>query len=72
MRSHSTLINYLKNYINDFQTDWLDFAIFSYNTTVHNWTKFSLFELVFGNKARIPSHLTQDPMFKYKYDDYID
>lgn len=74
-RSQSTLINYLKNYINEFQTDWdnwLNFAIFSYNTTVHTSTKFSPFELVFGNKARIPSHLTQDPIFKYTYDDYID
>lgn len=74
-RSHSTLINYLKNYINIYQCDWdnsLDFAIFSYNTTVHTSTKFPPFELVFGNKARIPSHLAHDPIFKYTYDDYLD
>lgn len=74
-RSHATLADYLKHYINDNQTDWddwLDFSMFSYNTTTHTSTKFSPFELVFGNKANLPTSITKTPEFKYTYDDYFD
>lgn len=74
-RSHATLADYLKHYINDEQTDWddwLNFAMFSYNTSVHTSTKFSPFELIFAHQAHLPSSLTKTPEFKYTYDDYID
>lgn len=56
-RSHIVLIEYLKHYIQDY-TDWdklVSFAMFSYNTSVHEATKFTPYELVFGKIARIPS-----------------
>lgn len=74
-RSHATIADYLKHYINDKQSDWddwLDFCMFSYNTTVHTSTKFTPYELVFGNKAQLPTSITKDPTFKYSYDDYMD
>ena len=36
--------------------EWVDLAMFSYNTSVHEGTKFSPHELVFGRIAREPSH----------------
>lgn len=74
-RSHATLADYLKHYINQDQTnwdDWIDHAMFSYNTTPHTSTKFSPHELIFGTKPNIPSSITKEPEFKYTYDDYLD
>ena len=45
------------NYADGFD-DWdrlLPFAISAYNTSVHESTKFSKFELVYGRVARMPS-----------------
>lgn len=73
-RSHLTLADYLKHYVNDKQTDWdnwLNFAMFSYNTSIHTSTKFSPFELIFGIKPNLPSSITRTPEFKYTYDDYV-
>lgn len=74
-RSHRTLADYLKHFVKTDQSDWdewLDFAMFSYNTTVHSSSKFTPFELVFGYKLSLPSSVTKEPEFKYTYDDYID
>nr|CAI5863137.1 unnamed protein product [Callosobruchus analis] len=74
-RSQSTPPDYLKHYINNDQTDWdkwIDFAMFSYNTTIHTSTKFSAHELLFGNKPNIPSNIQQTPEFRYTYDNYLD
>lgn len=73
-RSHCTLADYLKHFVNDKQTDWdrwVDFAMFSYNTSVHTSTKYMPFELLFGIKPNIPASLTAKPEFKYTYDDYV-
>ena len=55
-RSHHVLTEYLKHYIlrNNWD-EWLDLAMFSYNTSVHERTKFTPHELVFGLLARVPS-----------------
>lgn len=74
-RTHHTLIQYLRHYINDKQTDWdewIPMAIFAYNTTVHSTTKFTPYELVFGIQPRIPSAITQSPEFYYTYDNYVE
>lgn len=74
-RTHSTLVDYLKHYITLDQTDWdswLDFATFSFNTSVHSSTKFTPFELLFGIKPSLPSQIVKEPEFKYTYDNYID
>lgn len=73
-RSHLTLKDYLKHYINEKQTDWdtyITFAMFSYNTAVHKSTRYTPYELLFGQKGYLPSSITQNPEFHYTYDDYI-
>lgn len=72
-RSHVTLKDYLKHYINNQQTNWDEYiasAMFTYNTHYHQSTKFTPYELIFGHKASIPSSLTNKPEFRYTYDDY--
>ena len=62
-RSHHVLWEYLKQYV-DKKREWdelLKLAAFSYNTSVHESTKFPPYELVFGRTARIP---TSDPVLE--------
>lgn len=74
-RNHSTLADYLKHCTNKDQSDWDDwvnFCIFSYNTTIHTSTKISPFELIFGTKAKLPSSITKSSEFKYTHENYAD
>lgn len=74
-RSHHTLSEYLTHYVNLDQSDWdswIDFAMFSYNTTPHSSTHYSPHELVFGNKPQLPSSITKSVEYKYTYDNYLD
>jgi His(2)-Cys(2) zinc finger./Integrase core domain. len=74
-RSHITLVDYLKHYVNPDQTDWdkwLDPAMFAYNTTIHSSTNYTPYELVFGNKPELPTSILREPEFKYTYDNYLD
>ena len=73
-RSHQGLVDYIKHYTEQYKTTWdkwIDFAIFSYNTTPHTVTKFTPYELVFGRKSNLPSLLTNcnDPI--YTFEDYL-
>jgi hypothetical protein len=72
-RSHRTLAEYLRHYINDDQTDWdewLPYAMFTYNTTPHSTTGFTPFELVYGHRPDLPTALTRPPKLTYSYEDY--
>ena len=72
-RSHRTLAEYLRHYINEEQTDWdewLPYAMFAYNTTPHTATGFTPFELVYGHRAILPTALTKPPKPTYSYEDY--
>lgn len=56
-RSHHVLTEYLKTQINK-DNEWdehIALAMFSYNTSVHESTQYSPFELVFGRLPRIPT-----------------
>ena len=56
-RSHIVLTDYIKHYANNYD-DWdqlLPFAMFAYNTSVHEATNFTPYELVFGRMARVPN-----------------
>ena len=57
-RSHHALGEYLKQYANEQkQWDrWIGLAMFNYNTNIHEATKHTPYELVFGKIARIPSN----------------
>lgn len=72
-RSHQTLKEYLKHYINESQTNWDEYiplAMFTYNTHIHKSTNFTPFELLFAHKANIPKSIVEPPEFRYSYDDY--
>ena len=60
-RSYHVLKEYLKQFIenNAEWDDWIEIAMFSYNTSVHEGTKYTPYELVFGKLARLPS---SDPL----------
>ncbi|XP_076397929.1 uncharacterized protein LOC143266211 [Megachile rotundata] len=72
-RSHQVLIEYLKHFLTiEKQWDeWLPQAMFSYNTSLHEGTRFTPHELIFGRKARQPSNFpTEDAICTYP--DYVD
>jgi len=43
--------------------------MFTYNTTPHSATGYTLFKLVYGHEADLPTALTEPPQ-TYNYDDY--
>ena len=72
-RSHATLKEYLKSFVNDNQDDWHCFlatAILSYNTTPHCTTEYTPFELLYGYKPIVPSSLSE-PSDNITYHEYI-
>ena len=51
------MMDYIRTYAETYD-DWdqlLPFAMFAYNTSIHEATKFTPFEIVFGKTARTPS-----------------
>ena len=72
-RSHHVLIEYLKHYITkERQWDqWLPQAMFSYNTSVHESTKFTPYELIYGKKVRQPSSIVPNDSLN-TYPDFVD
>lgn len=72
-RVHSTFQDFVKHYVNQkHQQDWdllLPLAAFSYNSSVHTATKYSPFELVFGQNPEIPA-ANAKPTPRYNYEDY--
>ncbi|XP_047025498.1 uncharacterized protein LOC124634121, partial [Helicoverpa zea] len=72
-RSHSTLKEYLKSFINNNQDNWPTYvytAMLTYNTTIHSTTKFTPYELVFGHKPFIPNSIYETTP-NTTYSDYI-
>ena len=73
-RSHHALGEFLKQYSEkDCEWDqWVEIAILNYNTCVHEGTKRTPFEVVFGRLARLPSNepLREDDLHP-TYQNYI-
>lgn len=70
-RSHQVLTDYLKHYTNkkDWHK-WLKLATFAYNTSVHEGTKFTPYQIVLGREARLPSQFAyMDELITY--DDHV-
>lgn len=56
-RLNGTLMRILKAYVNDYQEDWdikLKWALYAYNTTVHDSTGYSPYQLLHGLDPRSP------------------
>ena len=60
-RSHHTFIEYLRHYCERTNWDiWLPYAMFSFNTAVHESTGLSPHRVVFGRDARKPSEFAEE------------
>ena len=71
-RSHHGFVEYLRHYCSNYNWDqWLKFAMFSYNSTVHSATGFTPHRLVFGEEARIPSEFETEEV-SITYNEYLD
>lgn len=72
-RWHRTLGQYLRIFTEG-RPDWdeiISYALFVYNTTRHNSTKFTPHFLVYGFDTEIPTSLKQSPNPIYNYEDYV-
>ena len=73
-RLHHVLGEYLKQFVakNSEWDDWLELAMFSYNTSVHEGRKCKPYELVYGKLAHEPS---REPLLQQEklqtYDGYL-
>jgi hypothetical protein len=73
-RSHRVLAEYLRHYVREDQSNWDEFvpyAAYVYNTTIHTATECTPFELVYGFKSEMPSALRGSPSVQYNYEDYL-
>ena len=73
-RSHRVLAEYLRHYVREDQTnwdEWVPYAVYVYNTTVHTTTGYTPFELVYGFQSEVPSALREIPKVQYNYEDFL-
>ena len=73
-KRHRVLAEYLRHYVRKDQTkwdDWIPYAVYVYNTTVHRTTAYTPFELVCVFKSEVPSDLRETPSVQYNYDSYF-
>lgn len=71
--SHKNLGTFLRIHASkhsDSWSSWVPCWCFAYNNSVHTETRYTSFELVFGEQSRLPSNLTNkiDPI--YNFDNY--
>jgi hypothetical protein len=73
-RSHRVLAEYLRHYVHKDQRHWdqfVPYAAYVYNTTIHTATECTPFKLVYGFKSEVPSALRESPSVQYNYEDYL-
>jgi hypothetical protein len=70
---HRVLVEYLRCYILENQTDWdrwISYATFVFDT--HSSTGFTPHELLYGKKPNMPEILQKEPAeIRYNYDSYV-
>lgn len=73
-RVHRGIKEALRTYVNKDSNDWdafLPHIAFCYNSAVHSATKYTPYELVFGQKAEIPISNSNNYELISFYDDYV-
>lgn len=72
-RSHHVLAEFLKHFIKDNSEwdDWVDIAMFSYNTSIHEGTQYTPHELIFGQLAKTPNDSTRNDLKDETYASYL-
>jgi transposase InsO family protein len=72
-RSPRTSIEYLRHFVQNKKQDWdqyVAYAMFVYNSSVHTATGFQPHELVYGYPIEVPHTLSKISQKSYKYEDY--
>lgn len=72
-RSHRTLGEYLRHYVDADQQNWdtyIPYAMFTYNSSEHQSTGKQPYALLYGRTLQVPTSLTKPPQPQYNYDDY--
>lgn len=73
-RMHHSLKEWMKNYVSNVKEwdHWCECAAFSYNTSVHEGTRFTPYECVYGKIARVPTaRATLDDNIDETYYEYL-
>jgi hypothetical protein len=73
-RSHRVLEEYLRHYVRQDQTnwdEWVPYAVYVCNTTVHTTTAYAPFELVYGCRSEVPKSLRVTPTVKCNYENFL-
>ncbi|XP_035742199.1 uncharacterized protein LOC118450499 [Vespa mandarinia] len=72
-RSHLVLIEFLKHFITDNSEwdEWIEIAMFSYNTSVHEGTLYTSHELVLDQLARTPNESIYNDLQNETYAHYL-
>lgn len=73
-RSHRTLKEYLRNFVNKSHDNWselIPYCMFTMNSSKSEATGYSPFELLYGHEVFIPTSLKNKPDPLYNYDDYL-
>jgi hypothetical protein len=73
-RSHHVLMEYLRTQVEEEENwdNYIALAMFSYNTSVHEGTQYTPFELIFGKIARLPSaYIPIDGNLELTYQEYL-
>ena len=63
-RTHVVIKDHIRTCITDRQNDWnenLKLICMGYNTSVHETTRYTPFELTFGRQANMPSSISNNP-----------
>lgn len=73
-RLHRDLNAYLRTFVQKEQNQWhvfIDYAIYSHNTTPSTTTNFTPYELLFGHEPNLPIEILKRDIPVYNYENYV-